>query len=94
MYDLSKISRTFEQNQVVSIETNISVSLAFVEQILTYVNYAAVEMMRSFRENFCHSCIGFGHEVVDDEKRSLLATVQNIHVGNALHKFDTVDASE
>ena len=73
MYDLSRISRILEQNQVVSIETNISVLLAFVEQILTYVNHAAVEMMRSFRENVRHSRIGFEHEVVDDEKRSLLA---------------------
>ena len=94
MHHLSRISRILEQNQVVSIETNISVFLAFDKQILTYVNHATVEMMRSFLENFCHSRIGFGHEVVDDEKRFLLAAVQNLHVGNALHKFDTVDGSE
>ena len=93
MHDLCGISRILEQNQVVSIETNISVFFALVEQILTYVNHAAVEMMRFFRENFSHPRISFEHEVVD-EKRSFLATVQNIHVENALHKFDTVDASE
>ena len=94
MHDLSRISRILEQNQVVSIETDISVLLAFVEQILTYVNHAAVEMMRSFRENFCHSRIGFGHEVVDDEKCFLLAAVQNVHIGHTFDKFDTVDVSE
>ena len=66
MHDLSRISRILGQNQVVSIETNMSVLLVFVEQILTYVNHAAVEMMRSFCENFCYSRIGFGYEVVDD----------------------------
>ena len=77
-----------------SIETNISVLPAFVEQILTYVNHIAVEMMRTFHKNLCHSRIGFGYEVVYDEKRSLLAADQNVHVVNALHKFDTIDASE
>ena len=77
-----------------SIETNISVLLAFVEKISTYVNHAAVKMMRSFCENFGHSRIGFGHEVVDDEERSLLAAVQNFCIGHAFDKFDTVDVSE
>ena len=85
MHDLCGISRILEQNQVMSIETNISVFPVFVEQILTYVHHAAVEMMRPFRENFCHFRTSFGHEVVDYEKRSLLAGVQNVHVGNALY---------
>ena len=94
MHDLCGISRILEQNQVVSIETNISVFFALVEQILADVNHATVEMMRPLCENFSHPRISFGHEVVDDEKRSLLAAVQNVHVGNALHKFDTIDTSE
>ena len=51
-------------------------------------------MMRPFRANFCLSCFGFGHEVVDDKKHSLLVAVQNFHIGNTLHKFETVDCSE
>ena len=51
-------------------------------------------MVRAFGENFCHPRIGFGHEVVDDEKRSLLAAIQNVHVGHTFDKFDTVDTSE
>ena len=54
-----------------SIETKISVLPAFVEQILTNVNRAAFEMMRPFRQNFYYSRIGFGHDVVDDEKRTV-----------------------
>ena len=94
MHDLSRISRIFEQNQVVSMETNISLLFAFVEQILNYVNHAAVEMMRSLCENFCYSRISFGHEVVYDVKHSLFATVQNVHIGHTFDKFDTVDVSE
>ena len=51
-------------------------------------------MMRPFRENFCRSRMGFEHEVVDDEKHSLLADAKNFHVGNTFLKFDTVDSSE
>ena len=94
MHDLCGISQILEKNQVVSIETNISVFFTLVEQILADVNHATVEMMRPLCENFSYTRISFGHEVVDDEKRSLLAAVQNAHVGNALHKFDTMDTSE
>ena len=94
MQDLSRISRIFEQNQVVSIETNISVFFALVEKILADVNHSTVEMMRPLCENFSHPRISFGHEVVDDEKRSLLAAIQNVNVGHAFDKFDTVDTSE
>ena len=94
MHDLNRISRILEQNQVVSIETNISFFFALAEQILTSVNHAAAEMMRSFRENFCHSRIGFGLEVIDDEKSFLLAAIQNVHVEHAFDKFDTIDVSE
>ena len=94
MYDLSRISRILEQNQVMSVEANISVFFAFVEQILTNVYHATVGMMRSFRENVCHSRIRFEHEVVDDKKRFLFTAVQNVHVRLAFDKFDAVDASE
>ena len=94
MHNLGRISRILEQNQEVCVETNISVLLAFLEQILTYVNHAAAEVMISFCENICHFRIGFEHEVVDDEKRSLLTAIQNVHVGHAFDKFDTVGTSE
>ena len=69
MHDLSRISRILEQNQIVSIETNISALLAFVEQILTNLNHAAIEMIRSFRKNFVTL------ELVLDMRSSMMSRV-------------------
>ena len=75
VHDLYEIFEILEHTKVVSIETNVIVLFTFVKKILTYVNHAAVEMVKSFCENFCHPLIGFRHEVIFDGKCSLVAAI-------------------
>ena len=58
---LSSISRIFEQNQIVTIQTDVSIFLAFMKQVLTDIDDAGIFMMRTFRKQVCHSGISFGH---------------------------------
>ena len=80
--------RIFEQHQIMSVQADRSVLLAFVVEGLADVDDAGVVVMRSFREQIGDSAVGFAHQVVDDQQRP--SSIQQMRIGQAFDKFDTI----
>ena len=80
--------RIFEQHQIMSVQADRSVLLAFVVEGLADVDDAGVVVMRSFREQIGDSAVGFAHQVVDDQQRP--SSIQQMRIGQAFDKFDAI----
>ena len=88
MNNLSRIARIFKQHQIMSVQADRSVLLAFVVEVLVDVDDAGVVVMRSFREQIGDPAVGFAHQVVDDQQSP--SSVQQIRIGQTFDKFDAI----
>jgi len=66
-----------QQHDVVRIQTDRSMILGLVEQILRYVDNQQIAMMRDFCEYVCHECVDGVHGVVENQQRWLFS-VENL----------------